>query len=155
MGEFIKRSKRVTIEMTQTLKSKPALGYQSLRPMGHQFPGLKQELNEGFGPAKPCPPHHCLCCCAVQGKAEPLPSCQAADMGSRPGTGHRLRTCFAHTLVSPVLGYTEIHTSDAFSLFSGSREAARARGASQGIPSSERCSLQHYSLQHKHCGNAS
>lgn len=89
-------------------------------------------------PGKPCPAHPCPSCCAV-GKEKLSPCSPArADTGSQPGAGHQLRAWSVHTLVSPGLVYTEIHTSDAFPFFSGSREAARAGGASQGIPSTAR-----------------
>lgn len=136
--------------MTQTLKSKPAF----VRVSKYDTHGLKQELSEGWVPSQTLPSTSLLSCCAV-GK-EKLSPCPPARLlpGSQPGAGHQLRTRFVHTLVSPGLGYTETHTSDAFSFLPGSREAARAGGASQGIPSSECCSPQH-SPQHKHCGNAS
>uniref|UniRef100_A0A8C9NNV3 Uncharacterized protein n=1 Tax=Serinus canaria TaxID=9135 RepID=A0A8C9NNV3_SERCA len=81
-------------------------------------PALLAEQRLG---AQPNPAHHITASAAVlgQGKAEPLPSCQAADPSSQPGAGHQLRTWFVHSLVGSVLGYTEIHTSDAFSFFSG------------------------------------
>lgn len=145
MEEVIKGSKQAALEMTKTLKSKPAFvrvsKYETHGPMVPR-PQARAEWRLG---AQPNPAQHITASAAVlwQGEAEPLPSCQAADTGSRPGAGHQLGTWFVHTLASPVLGYTEIYTSDAFSFFSGSREAARAGRPSQGIPSSERCSLQH------------
>lgn len=97
--------------------------------------------------AESCPPHHCISCCILARKSRALaflPGCWhwAVARGRTPAWDVGLLA----PQWPPALVYTEIYTSDAFSLFLFKKIKAAQRQpglgrASQGIPSSDCRSL--------------
>jgi len=72
---------------------------------------LMQKLTARWG-AQPKPAHHTITSPAAlrQGKAERLPSCQAAGTGSRPEAGHQLMTPFCQHPSDPRVGsHQDLH----------------------------------------------
>lgn len=151
MEEVIKSSKRVTLQMTQTLKSKPVF----VRVPKCETPGPSvarpQARAEWRLGAQPKPAHITATAAVLwQGKAKPLPSCQAAATLTARG-----RTRFVHS-GEPCAG---LHWhSHLWCIFFFLRQQRGSQGWKNNPGHPQLRALlppAPHSLQHKHCRNAS